>query len=202
MENLSFSNKLGLRIADLRCDSCLTRSRSWRCSGAARLRGYRAAAFIFSLACLFYLFVFWVPVREISEALCVCEAAFTLHPMNETTHSSTHKHPHVCTYTQAPTCVHTHRCPPVRFCSPQPSCCLPHCTSPHTLLYIKHPHSWSDFGNQALIMTENPVHCAKETGMSPCVRLKMAFENTEAPVVANWVTVCLIVRLLCVPTTS
>lgn len=136
-------------------------------------------------------------------------------------HARTHKHPHVCihtqaptcvhahtsthmcarTHTQAPTCMHTHRCPPVRFCSPQPSCCLPHCTSPHTLLNIKHPHSWSDFENQALIMTENPVHRAKETGTSPCVRLKMAFENTEALIVANWVTACLIVRLLYVPTT-
>lgn len=117
MENLSSPAKFGLRIADLPCDSCLTRRRSWRCSGAARLRGCRAAAFIFSLACLFYLFVFLAPVREISEALCVCEAALMLHPMNEThtpAHTSTHmrarthKHPHVCIHTQAPTCVYAH----------------------------------------------------------------------------------------------
>lgn len=136
----------------------------------------------------------------------MCEAALTLHPMNETTHSSILMHAHrsthmcACTHKHLPVCMHTDA---LLSASALPSlpATSPHCTSPCALLYIKHPNSWSNFENQALIMTENPVHHAKETGMSPCVRLKMAFESTEAPVVANWATVCLIVRLLYVPTT-
>lgn len=123
-------------------------------AGPTRVAGLpgRRTTSIFSLACLFYLFVFLAPVQEISEALpCPSEALLTLsHEEYHTLqHTHVHAHSHANTHMWMRAHIHTDQhaqvpsCPPPPFPAPQGPVAPTHTA----LLYIKHPYSWSGFEN-------------------------------------------------------